>query len=163
MNHSNNHVNQPPQTIALTRFRALNFVEDRQRQGRSLAAALREASAHPWPEAEGDYYAVRTLEDWWYAYQKGGFNALVPAARSDQGQSRALDEPTATWVLQQVTQNPTVPLKVLYAHWRQSGRPLPSVSVLYRYLRRQGMDRKSLRAGRLETGPTKAFEAPAVE
>lgn len=162
MNHSNNHVNQPPQTIALTRFRALNFVEDRQRQGRSLAAALREASAHPWPEAEGDYYAVRTLEDWWYAYQKGGFNALVPAARSDQGQSRALDEPTATWVLQQVTQNPTVPLKVLYAHWRQSGRPLPSVSVLYRYLRRQGMDRKSLRAGRLETGPTKAFEAPAV-
>jgi putative transposase len=162
MNHSHKNVNQPSQTVALTRFRALNFVEDLQRQGRSLAAALREASVHPWPEADGDYYAVRTLEDWWYAYQKDGFNALVPTARSDQGQSRALDEPTATWVLQQVTQNPAIPLKVLYAHWRQSGRPLPSVSVLYRYLRRQGMDRKSLRAGRLETGPTKAFEAPAV-
>jgi transposase InsO family protein len=73
-----------------------------------------------------------------------------------------LDGATAAWVLEQVTQNPTVPLKVLYAHWRQSRRPLPSISVLYRYLRRQGMDRKSLRSGRLETGPTKAFEAPHV-
>jgi len=33
---------------------------------------------------------------------------------------------------------------------------------IYRYLRRQGLDRASLRAGRLESGPTKAFEAPAV-
>jgi transposase InsO family protein len=65
-------------------------------------------------------------------------------------------------VLEQVTQNPTVPLKVLYSHWQQNQRPLPSISVLYRYLRRQGLDRKSLRSGRLETGPTKAFEAPHV-
>jgi transposase InsO family protein len=34
--------------------------------------------------------------------------------------------------------------------------------VLYRHLRRQGLDRQRLRSGRLETGPTKAFEAPAV-
>jgi transposase InsO family protein len=39
---------------------------------------------------------------------------------------------------------------------------LPSISVLYRYLRRQGMDRRALRSGRLETGATKAFEAPHV-
>ena len=85
-----------------------------------------------------------------------------PPARSDQGQSRVLDEATGAWVLEQVTQNPAIPLKVLYAHWRQAGRALPSVSVLYRYLRRHGLDRQSLRAGRLESGPTKAFEAPHV-
>lgn len=162
MNDLNKNSNNPNQTLALTRFRALNFVEDLQRQGRTLAAALREASTQPWPDGNGDYYAVRTLEDWWYAYQKNGFNALVPTPRSDQGKSRVLDGATAAWVLEQVTQNPTVPLKVLYAHWRQSQRPLPSISVLYRYLRRQGMDRKSLRSGRLESGPTKAFEAPHV-
>ena len=162
MNDLNKNSNSPNQTLALTRFRALNFVEDLQRQGRILADALRQASQQPWPDDNGDYYAVRTLEDWWYAYQKNGFNALVPAPRSDQGKSRALDGATAAWVLEQVTQNPTVPLKVLYAHWRQSQRPLPSISVLYRYLRRQGMDRKSLRSGRLESGPTKAFEAPHV-
>ena len=162
MNELNQNQNTPHQTQALTRFRALNFIEDLQRGGGVLADALRQASLHPWPDENGDYYAVRTLEDWWYAYKKGGFAALVPATRSDQGKSRVLDGPTAAWVLEQVTQNPTVPLKVLYTHWQQSQRPLPSISVLYRYLRRQGLDRKSLRSGRLETGPTKAFEAPHV-
>ena len=162
MNESNINQNTPNQIVALTRFRALNFIEDLQRGGGALAAALRQASLHPWPDENGDYYAVRTLEDWWYAYRKGGFAALVPAPRSDRGQSRTLDAPTATWVLEQVSQNPTVPLKVLYAHWRQNQRLLPSISVLYRYLRRQGLDRKSLRSGRLESGPTKAFEAPHV-
>jgi transposase InsO family protein len=162
MNEPNKNSNSKNQTLALTRFRALNFVEDLQRQGHSLAAALRAASLQAWPDENGDYYAVRTLEDWWYAYRQKGFAALVPATRSDQGQHRVLDGSTATWVLEQVTQNPTVPLKVLYAHWRQGGRVLPSLSVLYRYLRAQGMDRQSLRRGRLESGPTKAFEAPQV-
>jgi len=162
MNDPNKNNSTPTQTLALTRFRALNFVEDLQRQGRTLAEALRQASGQPWPDENGDYYAVRTLEDWWYAYKSGGFAALVPATRSDQGKSRVLDEPTAAWVLEAVTQNPTIPLKVLYPHWQQAGRVLPSLSVLYRYLRRQGLDRKSLRSGRLDTGPTKAFEAPQV-
>ena len=162
MNEPNQNQNTPHQTAALTRFRALNFVEDRQRTGCILAEALRQASLQPWPDENGDYYAARTIEDWWYAYKAGGFNALVNSPRSDQGKSRALEATTAAWVLEQVTQNPTVPLKVLYSHWQQSGRSLPSISVLYRYLRRQGLDRKSLRSGRLETGPTKAFEAPHV-
>jgi transposase InsO family protein len=162
MNEPNQNRNTPPQTQALTRFRALNFVEDLMRGGGILADALRQASLHPWPDENGDYYAWRTIEDWWYAYKDGGFDALVSAPRSDQGTSRVLDETTAAWVLEQVTQNPTVPLKVLYPLWQQTQRPLPSISVLYRYLRRQGLDRKSLRSGRLETGPTKAFEAPHV-
>ena len=53
-------------------------------------------------------------------------------------------------------------MKVLYSHWQEQGKHLPSVSVIYRYLRRQGLDRASLRAGRLESGPTKAFETPHV-
>ena len=162
MNDPNPNSNTPQQIQALTRFRALSFIEDLQRNGSALADALRQASLRPWPDENGDFYAARTLEDWWYAYQKGGFSALVPAARSDQGKSRVLDETTAAWVLEQVTQNPTVPLKVLYAHWQQAGRALPSLSVLYRYLRRQGMDRRALRSGRLESGATKAFEAPHV-
>jgi transposase InsO family protein len=162
MNDPNQNQNTPHQTQALTRFRALNFVEDFMRGGGILAEALRQASLHPWPDENGDYYAARTIEDWWYAHKQGGFAALVSAPRSDQGKSRVLDETTAAWVLEQVTQNPTVPLKVLYSHWQQQQRPLPSISVLYRYLRRQGLDRKSLRSGRLETGPTKAFEAPHV-
>jgi transposase InsO family protein len=154
--------NPDSQNLALTRFRALNFVEDQLRHGRLLAQALRQAALLPWPNENGAFYAARTIEDWWYAYKKGGFGALVSAPRADQGTHRRLDPTTAAWVVEQVTQNPAIPLKVLYAHWRSAGRLLPSVSVLYRHLRRQGLDRKSLRAGRLETGPTKAFEAPHV-
>jgi hypothetical protein len=94
-----------------------------------LAEALRQASLHPWPDENGDYYAARTLEDWWYAYKKGGLDALVQEPRSDQGKNRALDDATAAWVLEQVTQNSTVPLKVLYSHWQQNQRPLPSIQT----------------------------------
>jgi len=162
MNDPDKNQNTPHQIQALTRFRALNCVEDLKRGGCLLSDSLRQASLHPWPDDNGDYYAARTLEDWWYAYQKGGFDALVSAPRSDRGANRVLDEATAAWVLEQVTQNPTVPIKVLYAHWQQNQRLLPSITVIYRHLRRQGLDRKSLRSGRLETGPTKAFEAPNV-
>jgi putative transposase len=150
------------QNIALTRFRALNFVEDKLRCGELLSKALQEASLQPWPDENGDYYAKRTLEDWWYSYKKGGFEALQPTTRSDAGSNRVLDEKTAQWIIEQVSQYPQIPVKALYSHWAEQGRPLPSISVVYRHLRRQGMDRASLRAGRLEHGPTKAFEAPAV-
>jgi len=140
----------------------MNVLVDQWRAGQILAEALREASLRPWPDENGDYYAVRTLEDWWYAFKKGGFNALQPATRCDMGKNRVLDETLANWVLGQVAQNPAIKFKVLYQLWKQQGRLLPSLSVLYRLLRRQGYDRKSLRSGRLETGPTKAFEAPAV-
>jgi hypothetical protein len=49
MNDLNKNSNNPNQTLALTRFRALNFVEDLQRQGRTLAAALRAARRNPGP------------------------------------------------------------------------------------------------------------------
>jgi putative transposase len=162
MNDPNQNPNTKSQNQALTRFRVINFIEDQLRIDPRLSEALRAGSLRPWPDENGDYYAPRTIEDWWYAYRKGGFEALQPATRSDHGKNRALDEATAQWVLEQVTQNPLVKFKVLYLHWKQQGRPLPSISVLYRFLRRHGYDRKSLRSGRLETGPTKAFEAPAV-
>jgi putative transposase len=51
---------------------------------------------------------------------------------------------------------------VLYERWTQAGQQLPSLRTLYRFLRSKGYDAASLRRGRLETGPTKAFEAPFV-
>lgn len=162
MKNTNSNQNSKSQNLALTRFRVMNFVEDQTRGGQILADALREASLRPWPDENGDCYAARTIEDWWYAFKKGGFEALQPMIRSDHGKNRVLDETTAAWVLEQVARNPAIKFKVLYQHWKQEGRALPSISVLYRFLRRQGYDRKRLRAGRLETGPTKAFETPAV-
>ena len=66
------------------------------------------------------------------------------------------------WLLSQVSQYPEIPLTVLYERWTQAGQPLPSLRTLYRFLRSKGYDAASLRRGRLQTGPTKAFEAPFV-
>lgn len=155
------HLNDP-QTVALTRFKAVNTIEERIRNGISLAQALREASVCPWPDDAGRCYAVRTLEDWWYDHLKGGFAALEPKRRSDSGSFRVIDADTGRWLIEQVCRYPKIPVKVLYSHWKQEGKELPPLRSAYRYLQRQGYDRKTLAAGRLETGPTKAFAAPHV-
>ena len=149
-----------PQTVALTRFKAVSSIEEQVRNGSELAQALREASLCPWPDETGRCYAVRTLEDWWYAYRQHGFAALEPQRRSDQGTFRALDAETGRWLIEQVSRYPTIPVKALYGHWRQEGKTLPPLRSVYRYLKRHGYDRKTLLAGRLDTGPTKAFSVP---
>jgi len=149
---------------ALMRFQAVSFILDQIRSGRLLAEALREAASRPWPDESGDFYSIRTLEDWFYAHKKGGFDALTSKIRADRGGRRVIEEKTATWILDQVRQNPKTPVSVLYWHWKttEPSLTLPSISTVYDLLRQHGLDRKSLRSGRLETGPTKAFEAPFV-
>lgn len=150
------------QTAALTRFRAVNHIEESIRGGESVAEALREAAVRPWPDENGRCYAIRSLEDWLYAYRKGGFPALQRTGRSDKGSSRVIDETIGGWLMEQVSQNPRLQTKVLYEHWRSQGRPLPSLRSVYRYLERHGLSRGAIRSGRLESGPTKAFEARGV-
>ena len=120
----------PKQTTALTRFKALNYVEDQLRAGQTLADALRSASLLPWPDENGDYWAARSLEDWWYAHRKKGFPGLIPRPRADQGQSRVLSPELAAWVVEQVTHEPQTPVTVLYTLWQQQGKELPSLSSL---------------------------------
>jgi len=150
---------QTNQEVALIRFRVVNYIADLQREGRNLAQAIREASARPWPNDPGVYFALRTIEDWWYAHKRGGFPALLTAPRRDQGSFRVIDETTGKWIIEQVCQSPNIYLKVLYAHWLDLGRSLPSLRSIYRYLRRHGYDKARLKSGRLDTGPTHAFEA----
>jgi transposase InsO family protein len=151
------------QTVALTKFKAVNWIEEQLRNGCRLASVLRQASLCPWPDEAGRCYAVRTLEDWWYAYQKKGYEGLQPRVRSDKGHSRKIDPETGQYILEQVSTYPTVPVKVLYTHWQHSGvENLPPLRSVYRYLQRQGYDRKSLAAGKLDSGPRKAFEVPFV-
>jgi hypothetical protein len=147
---------------ALRRFAAVSFIEQKQREGLALADALRLAALRPWPDEQGDYYAPRTLEDSWYAYKKGGFAALESRGRTDRGAYRVLSQEVGQWVLAQVKEHPAIPLKVLYPRWMEAGKKLPSLSTLYRFLRSAGYDAASLRRGRLEHGPAKAFEAPFV-
>jgi len=153
---------KPKERLALLRFEVICHVKTLRQEGRPLAECLRAASSRPWPEPDGCYYAYRTLETWWYDYARGGYLGLTgKASRTDAGKSRAIDEETGLWIIDKIRENPDTPLQVLYRHWQSHGHDLPSVSSIYRFLKARGYDRRSLRAGRLESGPQKAFEAPA--
>ena len=59
----------------------------------SLTAYFEEASARELQRPDGTTrsYAPKTMQKWYSDYQKGGFDALLPAGRSDAGRPRKLD------------------------------------------------------------------------
>ena len=156
------HPSKPKERLALLRFEVICHIKTLRQEGIPLAECLRAACSRPWPEPDGRYYSCRTLETWWYDYAQAGYAGLTgKTSRNDAGKSRTIDEETGLWILEKIRTHPATPLQVLYRHWQQHRQGLPSLSSVYRFLKTQGYDRRSLRAGRLETGPQKAFEAPA--
>jgi len=147
---------------ALVRFEVICHIKTLRSEGLPLARCLREAASRPWPGEDGRYYSYRTIETWWYDYGSGGYEAIAgKTRRRDAGRSRKIDEETGLWILDAISKSPGMPLSVLYRLWDEHGRGLPSESTVRRFLAARGYDARSLKAGRLENGPTKAFEAPA--
>jgi len=157
-----NNAPNPKSALALLRFEVICHLKNLHKEGVPLAECLRSASSRPWPEPDGNYYSCRTLETWWYDYAKSGYTGLTGKdSRADAGKSRSIDKETGEWILMKIQENPRTPLQVLHRHWQQHGHDLPSISSVYRFLKTHGYDRRTLRAGRLDSGPQKAFEAPA--
>jgi putative transposase len=156
----------PSQAIALERYALIAQIQDRLHQGIPLAAALEQVACCPVTRPDGAQrlYARRTIEDWYYAHQQGGFAALLPKTRSDKGQPRILTPEQSRWVLEQAQAHLAVPVKVLYRRWRQQDPQLPSLPSIYRLLRAHELNAKARRQQSRQplAGPTKCFEAPAV-
>jgi len=148
--------------LALLRYEVICHIKTLRHEHIPLAECLRSASSRLWSGEDGHYYSYRTLETWWYRHQLHGFAGLAGKdKRADAGKSRAIDTETGLWIIKAITKTPGMPLSVLYRHWQDHGRGLPSISAVMRFLAAHGYDCRSLKAGRLESGPTKAFEAPA--
>jgi putative transposase len=168
-------MNNPPQNsdsstnehLALQRWGLVSQVQDLLRQHWPLSAALEHIAASCPLQPQNSHpvsVAKRTLEDWYYAFQKGGFDALRPKARSDRGQPRRLSPAQQQWVLERVRAFPGLPVKVLYRQWKQTDPTLPALSAIYRWLQQNQLDAQGRRylLRQSLSGPTKAFEAPAV-
>src|SRR6202795_4103486 len=97
--------------VALRRFAAVSFIEQKVREGLGVIQALRLAALRPWPDENGRYSSARTLEDYWYAWKSGGFAALQPKSRGDEGVFRKMPDEVGQWLLSQVSQYPEIPLK----------------------------------------------------
>jgi transposase InsO family protein len=157
-----------PEALALRRMSLVQAVIELLQHHWPLSAALEQVvSAHPLPgegEAAPVFVARRTLEDWYYAFKKGGFEGLKPKARCDRGKPRRLTPKQQQWIIEQVRSFPGVPVKLLYRQWKQADPTLPALSAIYRWLEQNDLDAQGRRYLLRQNipGPTKAFEAPGV-
>jgi putative transposase len=152
----------PDEARALARFAAVQAVVQAVQNGNSLAYACQQAALQAW---DGRLFAAATIEDWYYAYQRGKFAALQNQPRSDKGQNKALDPAAVEALCQLRRAHPTMTVKALTAELLRQGVLTAgtfSESTLQRRLAEAGLDRQSLRAGSglIGGGPTKAFELP---
>ena len=154
------------EAIALRRMTLVQHTIELIHQYWPLSAALDQvSSSHPLPgdqDAPPQFVAQRTLEDWYYAFKKGGFDGLKPKARCDRGKPRRLSTEQQQWILERVRSFPGVPVKLLYRQWKQADPTLPALSAIYRWLEQNDLDAQGRRYLLRQNipGPTKAFEAP---
>jgi len=155
------------EAVALARFSLISKVRELVAQQVPLKIALEKvasSSAVAGPDGSSQTVAVRTLEDWWYAHEGGGFAALHPKGRSDRGVPRKLTPELEQLIVAQVKAQPAIPIKVLYRQWKQQHPTLPSIYALYAALRRHDLSQRSrfYLMRQAISGPTKAFEVPLV-
>jgi hypothetical protein len=97
--------------------------------------------------------AQKTLEEWLYKYRRGGFEALKPLPRSDQGCSRVLTPELEQLVIDLKREDPGRSAPLILRELELAGRiPLHEVDVcvVQRLLRRRGL-----------SGPKMELERPA--
>lgn len=152
-----NHTPNPAEMLALERFGFITKIQDALHQQIPLGQAIQQAAS-----ASIEALSPRTLEDWWYAYKKGGFAALHPKGRCDRGQYRKCTPEQKKLILDQVQSTPRIPLTVLYRQWKEKHPLFPSLTTVYRLLEQHQLNHKQRRAGFFPSlsGPTKSFEAP---
>ena len=83
------------QDIALMRYSAISpIISGSQEDFSSLSAFFRNASARgvKGPDGQIRHYSPATIERWYRDYKRGGFDAIIPAGRSDCGVSRKIDD-----------------------------------------------------------------------
>jgi transposase InsO family protein len=95
-------------------------------------------------------YSVPTLQRWYYAYRRGGLDALRPKRRSDAGHARGLTDEERLLLLAIRHEHPTVSVALIHRTLIADGRLEPgrvSMSTLRRLYRQHGLERTVRRVG----------------
>ncbi len=85
---------------------------------------FKEAAARCYEDAKGCRIEIksRTVEDWYYRYLHGGFEALKPRTRSDAGKSRAISPEVAEVILAAKRENPRRSVRRLIRMLERAGK-----------------------------------------
>ena len=99
------------------------------------------------PNGRNVKFAPLTLKKWYQKYTAGGLEALIPHARMDLGQSRALSEDVCKQIHAYREQFPYITGKKIYEKLIEQGylkKEDASVDSVYRYLKAADLTRTSM-------------------
>lgn len=133
---------------------------DRLEQG-DLKAILRELAARSYaiPDTKRVYLSEKTIEGWFYAWKRGGIDALTPKPRSDRGISK-ISGPLQEAICTVKKENPRRSLRTIRKLVAASGLPGAtklSRSSIHRLLQGQGLS--NLPSGAAEPVERRSFVA----
>jgi transposase InsO family protein len=141
--------------VALFRFGLISdLVGATQLEYGEFERLVKQKSSQRWniPGSQRTRISPSTIRRWVHRYHASGgdFASLYPAARSDRGKSRTVDDETIAALVKLRTQKPTTPLALLLTEMQEKDLVSPGVtlrlSTAYRILKRQGLSGRSPRA-----------------
>jgi putative transposase len=109
--------------IALFRYGLIADLIHRKAEERGLYVLLREKAARTYqiPGSRRTRVAAETIRDWLAAYRRGGFDALRPQPRGDQGRPRAIPQQIADRLCHLKEENPTLSVSALIERIKAAG------------------------------------------
>lgn len=135
--------------IALMRYSVISpLITGLQEDYPSLDAFFRAASVKGVTAPDGSIrkYAPATIENWYRAYKSGGFDALLPAGRSDAGKPRKLDDELQEQIRYLKTNYPRISAAAIYRQLQDNGsirQSEISESTINRYINQLALERKT--------------------
>lgn len=138
------------QQLALFRIAVLGPLVGARLEHGELVELCRAAAARTWELPSGAVVEVsaRTIEDWFYAYQRGGFAALHPKRRSDADKPRAISEELGQLILRLKQEKPRRSVKRIIRvleRAKKVERGTLTKSTVHRLLKVHGASRRPLR------------------
>src|SRR3989449_2355956 len=129
---------------ALFRHAILGDVLSRNPRRGQLRPALKQLAQQTYQDHHGRSrrIAYKTLEEWYYKYRNGGFEALTPRPRSDRNSSRVLAEDIQKLILDMKREDPGRSARLIVRELELAGRIAAgqtSVSSVQRLLHRHGL------------------------
>ena len=112
------------QAIALMRYSAIApLITGLSDDYKSLSAFFNNASVKGviHPDGTIKHYAPGTIKKWYRNYKEGGFDALLPAGREDQGKPRKLDDGLQEQIKYLKTNYPRMSASAIYRQLRDNG------------------------------------------
>ena len=114
----------------------------------SLTAFFNDASAKGVlaPDGSVRHFAPQTIERWYRNYKKGGFDALIPTGRVDQGQPRKLDAELQEQIKYLKSNYPRMSAAAIHRQLQANGSikaGLVSESTVNRYVNQLALEMKT--------------------